>query len=101
MIGTILALFTTLLQYRKKQTDHIFFHLKLRAVLLYILQGQTVQADSAFKPNKRSICVSQQTYCEGKVLTSRGEQVSPWLGECVWVVGGPDEALVLQAFGDL
>lgn len=34
-------------------------------------------------------------------LTSRGERLSPWLCECVWVVRRPDEALVLQAFGDL
>lgn len=84
----------------KKLTDRIFFHLKLRAVSLYILQGQAIQADSAFEPTKRGIHVVQQTWCERKVK-SRDERLSPWLYECVWVVRRPDEALVLQAFGDL
>lgn len=46
-------------------------------------------------------CYSANSVQERKVFTSRGERVSPWLCECVWVVRRPDEALVLQAFGNL
>lgn len=40
---------------RNTKTNQNFLFLKLGAMLLYILQGQTIKADSTFKTEERRI----------------------------------------------
>lgn len=47
--------FITVLKKKNTKTNQIFFFLKLGAMLLYILQGQTIKADSTFKTAERRI----------------------------------------------
>lgn len=68
---------------------------------LDISQGQTVQADSALEPTERFIRLLSNTGATERFLPSRGERLSPRLSERARVVGRSDEALVLQAPGDL
>lgn len=77
-----------------KKPHQIFFLLKLRAVMLYILQGQTVKADPTFKAaeitnqyyhfQKKSLStITIKLLCALKSLACRGAQAPTlFVSEC-------------------